>query len=438
MIDSPMFRRALSAILLAALGAAASAQDSKNLESIPSRAFPEEVRRAPAEDETPWIVRWMIRPLRRGMFIRLPIIDTDPNRGITAGVMPIWVIQGGNDDRIKHIHAPSLTYNDNFSVIPTYRYYYYPQEDASLTARGSWSRYEREVLGQYEDGSILGTDFDIFARLQYNMDAGQRFYGFGPDTPKSGEANYKEEYFQYKLGAGMPFFHKSAWRLRVTEHLQSDRILDGPLPNLPLFSATYPRQLARGRQQTNENRLTLVYDTRDHAVTTARGGFLEVYGERAVHGLASAYDYGRYGFDAREYKPWPSGDDKVLAVQARYEQLLGPTPPFWIMPKLGGKYNLRAYGEGRYIDRGVATVNVEQRFKVLEHRMAGVTTEFQLAPFVGAGAVFDVPGRAAARYVRPVVGGAVRAVAKPQVVGSIDCGVGREGVAVFMDINYSF
>ncbi|OGR70454.1 MAG: hypothetical protein A2X40_09190 [Elusimicrobia bacterium GWC2_65_9] len=108
------------------------------------------------------------------------------------------------------------------------------------------------------------------------------------------------------------------------------------------------------------------------------------------------------------------------------------------MPKLGGKYNLRAYGEGRYIDRGVATVNMEQRFNLFESRMAGVTTQFQLAPFVGAGTAFDNPGRAAAKYVRPVVGAAMRAVAKPQVVGSVDFGVGREGLAVFMDINYSF
>jgi len=380
----------------------------------------------------------MIRPLKRGMFIRLPIIDTDPNRGITMGVMPIWVVQGKNDDRIKQIHAPSLTYNKNFKVIPTYRYYYYPQEDASVTFRTSWSKYEREVIAQHEDGSIAGTDYDFFARMQYNMDAGQRFYGLGPDTPKEGESNYKEEYFQYKLGLGLPFRHDSPWRLRATEHLQSDRILDGPLPGLASFSQRYPQQIARSRQQANENRLTLVYDSRDHAVTTARGALLEAYAERAFHGFASAYDYGRYGAEGRWFKPWSSDANKVLAVQARYEQLMGPTPPFWILPKLGGKYNLRAYGEGRYSDRGAATLNIEQRFRVFEEKMAGVTTEFQLAPFVGAGTVFDNPGRAAAKYVRPVVGGAVRAVAKPQVVGSIDFGVGREGVAVFMDINYSF
>jgi hypothetical protein len=37
-----------------------------------------------------------------------------------------------------------------------------------------------------------------------------------------------------------------------------------------------------------------------------------------------------------------------------------------------------------------------------------------------------------------VFGTSLRAVAKPQVVGSLDFGVGREGLAVFMDINYSF
>ena len=61
-----------------------------------------------------------------------------------------------------------------------------------------------------------------------------------------------------------------------------------------------------------------------------------------------------------------------------------------------------------------------------------------LAPFIGLGEVFDNPQVAAARYARPVVGAAIRAVAKPQVVGSVDFGMGREGLSVFMDINYSF
>ena len=407
-------------------------------EVIPGRQFPEATRQAPMTDETPRVVRWMIKPMRRGMFVRLPIIDTDPNRGITFGIMPIWVLQGETDDRIKHIHAPSLTRNKDFKIIPTYRYYYYPQEDASLMVRGSFSKYEREAFVEYEDGSIAGTDLDVFIRLQYNVDAGQRFFGFGPDSPKNGEANYKEEYAKYRVGIGVPFSHDSPWRAHFSQYSQASRILDGPLKNLPIFSGVYPNQTVRSYQQTNENRFSLDYDTRDHGVTTSRGILTQVFAEHAIRGFASQFDYGRYGLDARWFRPWESDKDKVFAIQAKYEQLLGPTPPFWLQSRLGGKYSLRAYGDGRYVDRGMATVNIEQRFKLLEQQTAGVTTELQLAPFIGLGEVFDTPNRAAARYARPVVGAAIRAVAKPQVVGSVDFGVGRDGLAVFMDINYSF
>ncbi|MBI2790208.1 MAG: BamA/TamA family outer membrane protein [Elusimicrobia bacterium] len=412
--------------------------DADSGEVAPERHFPTTMQQAPKQDETPRIVRWMIRPLRRGMFIRLPIMDTDPNRGVTIGVMPIWVLQGQNDDRIQQIHAPSLTYNKNFQVIPTYRFYYYPQEDATFIARASYSKFEREALGEYEDGSFLGTAFDIYARLQYNVDAGQRFFGFGPDSSKHAESNYREEYTQYRLGGGVPLAHGSPWRVRYSKHYQSGRFTEGSLPNLPDFARSFPGQLSRRYQQVNENRFSLDYDTRDHGVTTGRGVLVKSFAEFAIRGFESQYDYSRYGLDARWFRPWESDKDKVFAVQAKYEQLLGPPAPFWVQSRLGGKYSLRAYGDGRYIDRGMATVNVEQRFKVYEAKTAGVTTELQLAPFIGMGEVFDNPGRAAARYARPVVGAAVRAVAKPQVVGSVDFGVGRDGLAVFMDINYSF
>ncbi|MCP4619897.1 MAG: hypothetical protein GY844_26105 [Bradyrhizobium sp.] len=65
-------------------------------------------------------------------------------------------------------------------------------------------------------------------------------------------------------------------------------------------------------------------------------------------------------------------------------------------------------------------------------------TELEIAPFVGVGNVFRQPGKAKAKYLRPVFGGAIRAIARPQVVGSVDFGIGQEGPAIFMDINSSF
>lgn len=430
---------ALSLLLCALPLRANQPEEGMPNEMVPGRKFPEQVQQAPKQEETPWILRWMIRPLRRGMWIRLPIMDTDPNRGITGGIMPIWVIQGEKDDRIREIHAPSLTYNRNFKFVPTYRYYYYPQEDAALVARASASKYESEAMGQYEDNGIAGTEYDVMLRAQYNQDAGQRFYGFGPAAPKSAEANYKENYWQARWAIGTPFAKGSKLRARLSQHYQGSRIQDGPLPNLPQFRVTHPAQFSDRTQQVTETRATLDWDTRDHAVTTTKGALVQLYAEASAKGFMSMYDYERYGGEGRVFLPWKKDDDsRVFAAQVRVEQLGGTSPPFWLMPRLGGKYNLRAYGEGRFVDRGVATANVEQRFNIFEEKMAGVTTQFQLAPFAGVGMVYDRPAVAQAKYARPVFGIGTRAVAKPQVVGSIDFGVGQEGLSVFMDINYSF
>ncbi len=432
--------RATSALATAwlLLAASARAQEASPNELIPKREFPQSVQQAPKQEEAPLILRWMIKPLKRGMWIRLPIIDTDPNRGITVGVMPIWVLQGEKDDRIREIHAPSLTYNKNFSVTPTYRYYFYPQEDAALIALASVGKYENEILGQYEDGSFRGGELDIFLRVQHTVDAGQRFYGFGPDSSKHGETNYRKSLFQFHAGAGHPLRAGSKWRAHLSNRLVAAKHTNGPIPNLRGFEDLYPDSASGGRQQTNELRANLGYDSRDHAVTTGRGEYLDLFVEKSIRGLASMYDYNRWGAEGRVFLPWKSDPDKVFAIQTKFEQVTGSVPPFWLQSRLGGKYSLRAYGDGRYVDRGMAFVNAEQRFSLYKAKMAGVTTEFQVAPFVGAGAVFDSPEKAHRRFVRPVFGSSLRAVAKPQVVGSLDFGVGREGLAVFMDINYSF
>ncbi len=417
-----MIKRApLALLLLLAAAGAARALDGDDGDVVPPRPkIPTEAQQKRG-DETPAVLRWMLAPLDRGMFVRLPIIDTDPNRGITYGVMPILVLQGKNDDRIQQIHAPSLTYNKDFKLSPTYRYYYYPEEDASFLARFSRARFENEGMLQYEDHSFAGTDHDVFLRVQENTDAGQRFFGVGPDSAKSSEANYKEQYWLYKWGVGTPLAKDSPWRVHLSQRYQTTRISNGPIRNLQAFDTLFPAYAAENAQEINETRVNLDYDTRDHAVTTGRGTYLNAYAEKALHGFLSQYDYERYGIDARWFRPSDKTDDRVFAVQLQYEQLMGPTPPFWVLPSLGGKYSLRAYGDGRYVDRGVAAVNAEERFKVFQARTAGVVTELQVAP-----------------YARPVVGSAFRAVCKPQVVGSVDVGVGREGVSVFTDINYSF
>lgn len=422
-------------VILLSVCAPAFADDRSDIKP-PQRDFPTETANVGQKTETPWIIRWMIRPIRRGMRIQLPVVDTSPNRGATAGVMPIWVIQEEGGDRIEHIHAPSLTYNDNFGLTPTYRYYFYPAMDSTVMARGSIGRYESEAMIQFEDNSLLGTPFDFYGRLQYNVDASRRFFGIGPESPKSAESSYTEDFLMYRLAVGHPLWTDAPVRARLSSRMLAQKVRNGPLKGIPNIETNFPTFVPATRQQTHEVGLALEYDTRDHDVTTKRGFYAQTRVGRSPHSLGSSYDFTRFDIDLRAYHPWEN-QWMVTALQGRYEQLTG-TAPFWLMPSVGGKYSLRAYGEGRYVDRGAAVVNFEQRLKMYEVKMAGVSTELELAPFAGAGLVFDSPGGGQARNVRPVFGGAVRAVCRPQVVGSVDVGYGREGLAVFMDINYSF
>jgi len=429
----------LPLFLLAARAGAQDKDKSVSGETIPPHDLPPQVAASSAtNNNTPPFLRWMIAPRDHGVIVRLPIVDTDPNRGTTVGVLPILVIQDPNEDRITQIHAPSLTYNQHFGVEPTYRYYYYPTPQSSLVMRGTLSKYEDEAMTEYSARRAFDTPYDLFLRFQYNADAGPRFYGLGPDSAKDDQANFKQQYWLYKWGVGTPLSDGSDWRAHVGGRYESSRILNGPIPGLPGMSSEFPAEFSDRYQQTNETRATLDYDSRDSLTTTTKGLLIQAYAAASVKGYVSEYEYERYGADGRWFHPWDSDPSKVFAVQYQYEQVLGPTPPFWVQPSLGGKYSLRAYGEGRYVDRGSTSFNVEQRFTVFDEKMAGVTTEFQVAPFAGVGTVFDSPESAQFAYLRPVVGTAFRAVAKPQVVGSVDVGYGQEGAAVFMDINYSF
>ena len=87
---SPWFNRLFvaSAFLLVAPLLRAQATDPvPDLELVPSRQMP----KVPPKEEIPAALRWLLHPHKRGMMLNLPVVDTDPNRGVTYGVMPIWV-----------------------------------------------------------------------------------------------------------------------------------------------------------------------------------------------------------------------------------------------------------------------------------------------------------------------------------------------------------
>lgn len=112
--------------------------------------------------------------------------------------------------------------------------------------------------------------------------------------------------------------------------------------------------------------------------------------------------------------------------------------PFTALATLGGPRTLRAFTEGRFQDRGAVFANFEERWALHRLEVVNAVTEFQVAPFIEAGTVFRDAGRIESKRLQTVAGLGLRAVVKPTVVGKIDVGVGREGPAVFVGIDYPF
>jgi hypothetical protein len=308
-----------------------------------------------------------------------------------------------------------------------------------LVLRGSVSVLaEHEALLMYQNRRFLDSLYDFYFRGHYNVDGSNRFYGFGPASAKNKESVYTEDNLGWDVAVGHPIgVSDNHWRLRLLDHFMGEKFYGGKIPGILMINDQFPGLVAARRQEVNELRAAVEFDERDSIVTTSRGPYLNLFAGGSAEGFASAFDYTRYGIDARFVQPWSVGIKTATAAQFKFEQQLGRAP-FWLQSHLGGKYSIRAYGDDRFTDRGVMFVQAEQRFIFYQKTMSGVTTDFEVAPFAGVGEVFDNPKVAQGRYARPVVGTAVRAVARPQVVGSLDFGVGQEGVAVFMDINYSF
>ncbi len=445
----PLLRGSVSACLFAVLAAAQALGQTPSKDTGSPRTarghadveIPHPPLPPPVLEEQPFPLRLIMKPLRRGIFIRLPIMDTDPNRGVTIGFMPIWVLngKGEDEDRIVHIHAPSVTYNKILKITATYRYYYYPDDDSSLTVRAAASQVsDREVLAQYESYSLHNGDLMAGLKLHHNVDSSYRFFGIGPDTSKKAEANYTYDVIQYTGFLGVSPDTEDDWHLIFSHHMAGERIRNGAVDSQRNIKNMFPGAAPEHRHQNSAVRATINYDSRDSAMTTREGLFTEFFAESAERALGSEYAYQRYGSDIRYFFQPSKTSRWATAGRVKYEQVLGDNSHFWLLPQLGGKLSLRGFGDGRYADQGLLTSSIEERCTVGRTKAGGVTTEFEVAPFAEVGTVFARPGRMAARYLRTVAGVALRAVARPQVVGSIDFGVGREGLAVFMDINYSF
>lgn len=391
-----------------------------------------------------WPIRFMkntlslvVTPLDRGMYLNIPAVDTDPNRGLTYGIMPVIILNTKKGERIEQIYAPSLTYNRFFKWTAAHRVYWFPTRFSQVSNRVSYSgEANREAMIEYKDDMFMGRRNYLSGRLWFTRDGSRRFYGRGPNSQKGSQSNYIRDSLLYKFSLGLPLSEQ--WKINFGHGLSSDKILDGPVATIAPLSVNFPGLTTSRRAQIAHYRLFFNYDSRDAVTTTTEGEYLEVFAETSPKNLGSAFSYQTYGMDGRIFIPNNGSDKTVTAARLKIQQQTGDGIPFYALSDLGGKFSLRGYGEGRFVDKGLLTFEVEQRFRFQQLNLMNIKTDFEIDPFLEIGSIFPRMGTIHFRDLRPVAGVSIRAVARPQVVGSFDLGIGDEGAVVFMDVDYSF
>jgi outer membrane protein assembly factor BamA len=147
--------------------------------------------------------------------------------------------------------------------------------------------------------------------------------------------------------------------------------------------------------------------------------------------------YSRYGLEVK--KMFASESKRaILVVRGELQATLGSDVPFYEQSSLGGQNNLRGFGVDRYIDKQLIAFSVEERIHLLRTRLAGVMADFEIAPFIDTGQVFNSYKNVSFKDYRITPGIGFRGIIRPNVVGRIDYGFSKEGGAIFAGLDFPY
>lgn len=369
-------------------------------------------------------------------FIPLPAFDTDPNAGETFGALPVFLFRD-DADQVRSIIAPSLTYNDIRGFTGTFRYFSYPSAAERFELVGSYSqRIERKLDLHYRNLGLFAGRFHADIQFLHDRDAAIRFFGLGPESQKENETNMTLEVTGLYAIFGVNITPTA--RLSLGETLQRFGVQRGGVPNLPFTRDRFPDLPGVNGATVHAQRVALTYDDRDSLTAPTRGLLTSIFAEASAELLGSGSNYIKSGAEAVYFRPY-AGNRVIFVLRGLLEAFTGdPSTPFQVRPSLGGDNTLRGFGDNRFFGDARALLNAETRIRAFRLRVFGVTAEFEVAPFLDVGKVFNSFDQFLNRGFEVTPGVGFRGLAAPSVVGHIEVGVSREGPAIFVGLDYPF
>ena len=369
--------------------------------------------------------------------IPLPVIASSPNEGITAGALTAILIHNKRDE-INTLLAPQVNHNTNFGVTASLYGAFYPTPDRNVELNLSQSS---KVNHAYEirlrDISLMEKKLELNAYIFKLADGSSRFFGFQAKSPLQQETNYANDESGYNISAGYQV--SKHFQVAVGDRLRDVGVRAGAVKKIPYIKDKFTSSLVPGIDgfTTHAPRISLSYSTLDNRDTPKYGGYARLTFEPTVKALGGAADYRHYEAEVKGFVPLD--DARYISVfRVMYNQTKGDDVPFLEQSILGGETTLRGYGRNRFIDNSFFLCNLEERIRLFRWEIFNVTADWELAPFVDLGAVMESLDKANGKNFEFNPGLGIRAVVRPNIVGRVDIGIGKDGPALFVGLGYPF
>ena len=369
-------------------------------------------------------------------YFPVPAVSTSKNDGNEAGLI-VPILKTDADGELKYLVAPMVVQNSIVGTRGSLNVFRYEPGGREIRFIGSYTeRIERKLSFNYTDPAFSQGRYSLSFGASFFKNATARFFGLGQTTTEAEETNYtaREGRVHWRFGVHL----NEVTQISVGQRFRQMSLLRGAT-DLPFTGEEFPTvDGVQGETLIFGNRATFYYDTRDNLISPTDGMAVTAYAE--VNQNIRNTDqplYSRYEIEVK--KLFPSESKRaILIVRANLQATIGDQVPFFEQSSLGGQNNLRGFGVDRFIDKNLVALSIEERIHLVRTKIAGTTADFEIAPFLDTGQVFNDYRDVTFRNYRMTPGVGFRGIVRPNVVGRVDYGYSREGGAVFAGLDFPY
>lgn len=368
----------------------------------------------------------------------LPVFAYSRNESYWVGTV-VPVLQSNSKDELQDIYAPFYSHNRYVGETFGLYYYGYPSDTTQYSVTADYStKTQRDIDLTYKNVGAGGGRYILAGRINWFKNPFRRLFGIGNQTSESDESTYTSREGLVDLTAGIHLNEDVA--LMWTEHYHDIRIDSGIVNSLPQAQTQFGQLPGMEGANILGHKLTARYDTRDKQLISTRGTYVNLsveLNQNLQHNGSNPWV--RTTVDARHL--FPHYDDQlVLVTRFLLDTVNGHTQgiPFYERPTLGGETTLRAFGQSRFIDDTALLVNFEERIPVKQVKAFDYLIDLEVAPFLDIGRVMSGFSTRDMKDFQVDPGVGLRILARPNVTGRLDIAYGRDGVNVFVGLNYPF